>query len=86
MGYSHLGLPMPNRRMSVARVGVEPTNREGREPPRLAVVAVMQVQVLLPEPLELMRGRLTVGQDTLNVLMLVRFQPPQLRNGSHPAG
>ena len=29
MGYSHLGLPMPNRRMSVARVGVEPAGREG---------------------------------------------------------
>ena len=29
VGYSHLGLPMPNRRMSVARVGVEPTGREG---------------------------------------------------------
>src|SRR5262245_30967395 len=29
VGYSHLGLPMPNRRMSVARVGVEPTNRQG---------------------------------------------------------
>lgn len=26
----------------------------------------------------LMRGRLTVGFDTLNIEMLVRFQPPQL--------
>ena len=25
-----------------------------------------------------MRGRSTVGRDALNVLMLVRFQPPQL--------
>src|SRR5688572_5174399 len=45
----------------------------------------MQVQVLLPEPWTLMRGRLTVGLDALNVLVLVRFQPPQLKNGSHPA-
>ena len=31
-----------------------------------------------------MRGRSTVGRDDLNVLMLVRFQPPQLglRNGT----
>ena len=51
-----------------------------------ALNPVMQVQVLLPEPLKLMRGRLTVGRDALNVLVLVRFQPPQLTNGSHPAG
>ena len=33
-----------------------------------------------------LRDRLTVGRDALNVLMLVRFQLPQLRHGSHPAG
>ena len=27
---------------------------------------------------QLLRGRLTVGRDALNVLVLVRFQPPQL--------
>ena len=31
---------------------------------------------------EPMRGRLTVGRDALNVLMLVRFQPPQLSSTS----
>src|SRR5262249_23140075 len=29
-----------------------------------------------------LRGRLTVGSDALNVLMLVRFQPPQLQRKS----
>jgi hypothetical protein len=46
----------------------------------------MQVQVLFPEPFALMQGRLTVGRDALNILVLVRFQPPQLTNGSHLAG
>ena len=35
---------------------------------------------------QLLRGRLTVGRDALNVLVLVRFQLPQLADGSHPAG
>jgi hypothetical protein len=39
---------------------------------------VMQVQILLPEPFRLLRGRLTVGRGALNAAMLVRFQPPQL--------
>ena len=43
-----------------------------------ALNPVMQVQILLPEPFRLLRGRLTVGRDALNVLVLVRFQPPQL--------
>ena len=51
-----------------------------------ALNPAMQVQILLPEPFAQLRGRLTVGQDPLNVLMLVQFQPPQFANGSHPAG
>ena len=30
--------------------------------------------------IRVLRGRLTVGWDALNVLMLVRFQPPQLES------
>ena len=30
--------------------------------------------------INVLRGRLTVGWDALNVLMLVRFQPPQLES------
>lgn len=29
-------------------------------------------------PSRILRGRLTVGSDALNIEMLVRFQPPQL--------
>src|SRR5262245_43663682 len=32
-----------------------------------------------------MRGRLTVGRDALNVLVLVRLQPPQLGQSRGPA-
>ena len=45
----------------------------------------VKVRVLLPElfrdaSVSMMRGRLTVGCDALNVAMLVRFQLPQLGN------
>src|SRR5262245_11820117 len=33
----------------------------------------------LREPDQPLRGRLTAGWDALNVLVLVRFQPPQLK-------
>ena len=65
----------------------------------LALNQAMGVRFPLPEPRhttwhaaadrvidQLLRGRLTVGRDALNVLVLVRFQPPQLADGSHPAG
>ena len=65
----------------------------------LALNQAMGVRFPLPEPRytawhaaadrvidQLLRGRLTVGRDALNVLVLVRFQPPQLTDGSHPAG
>ena len=52
----------------------------------LALNQATEVRTLLPELEHLsnvsidmpMRGRLTVGRDVLDVLMLVRFQPPQL--------
>ena len=47
----------------------------------LALNQATEVPTLLPELPVLLRGRLTVGRDVLNVFMLVRFQPPQPRKG-----
>ena len=64
--------------------GFEPRGRRFDSCPRSLgdeLVATGECQQKKP-----MRGRSTVGRDALNVLMLVRFQPPQLSPGSHPAG
>ena len=65
---SSLLVVMPDFESGVRRFDSYPRNFANT----LTVKRVANINVL--------RGRLTVGWDALNVLMLVRFQPPQLKS------